>query len=362
MFSLFKLWLRGLLLFTAISASTVEVAEAKFYQSFAHIAEKTIPGVVNIRTKTYVRREAGLDLYDFFLQGRVPNSGTTNSLGSGLILDKEGHIVTNHHVIKDATTIEVLFAKSKRKVSARVVGADPKTDIALLKVSTNRDLRPLSLGDSDRLRIGDIVLAIGNPFGFSHTVTSGIISAKGRVIGTGPYDNFLQTDAAIHPGNSGGPLLDVRGRVIGINTAISAEGPGIGFAIPMNLVKRVIRDLKTHGKVIRPWLGIVGKNILSRDDIEKVVDPSGVFGVIVTNLIIDGPAYKSGMKIGDLIMALGNKKVYDLNMLQRLLSQRRPQERVSLKIYRRGKGFINTLVSLEEIPKNQDLPQEKDLF
>jgi S1-C subfamily serine protease len=352
--SVLCLWLLG--------TSFSEPSHAKSYQSFADIAESAIPGVVNIRTKSYVKRETGVDLYDFFLQGRLPQSGSNSALGSGVILDKKGHIVTNHHVIKDATTIEVLFAKSKQKVSAKVVGVDLKTDIALLKVESRAELVPLSFGNSDLLRIGDIVLAIGNPFGFSHTVTSGIISAKGRVIGTGPYDNFLQTDAAIHPGNSGGPLLDVRGRAIGINTAVSSEGSGIGFAIPMNLVMEVVKDLKTHGKVIRPWLGVIGKNILSQEDVDKSVDPTGVFGVIVTNLIIDGPAYKAGLRIGDLIMNIGQEKVYDLHMMQRLLSKHRPMEQVALKIYRRGKGFINTTVGLEEIPKNEDLPQEKDLF
>ncbi|MEZ4743195.1 MAG: trypsin-like peptidase domain-containing protein [Bdellovibrionota bacterium] len=225
-------------------------AQAIVLQSFSDIAEKAIPGVVNIRTKTYIRRESTLDLYQFFLQGKVPTGRTTSSLGSGVILDRSGYIITNHHVIKGANTIEVLFAKSKKKIAANIIGIDPKTDLALLKVNTNQELHPMSLGDSDKLKIGDLVLAIGNPFGFSHTVTSGIISAKSRVIGTGPYDNFLQTDASIHPGNSGGPLIDVRGRVIGINTAISSEGEGIGFAIPINTVKEITGDLKKFGKVI----------------------------------------------------------------------------------------------------------------
>ena len=336
--------------------------EAKVLQSFSQIAERSIPGVVNIRTKTYVRKEPALDLYQFFLNGRVPQGGSTTSLGSGVIINREGHIVTNYHVIKDANKIEVLFAHNKRITQAEVVGSDRKTDLALLKVKVKHPITPLTWGDSNSLKIGDVVLAIGNPFGYSHTVTSGIISAKGRVIGTGPYDNFLQTDATIHPGNSGGPLLDVRGRVIGINTAVSALGAGIGFAIPINLVKSVVRDLRLYGKVKRPWLGIVGKNILSQDDIEHSVNQSGVYGVIVSNLIIDAPAHKGGLRIGDLIMSVDNKKVFDLNIMQRLLTQKRPSQRIRLKVYRRSKGFMYFNLALEEVPKVQDLPQDVDIF
>jgi S1-C subfamily serine protease len=338
-------------------------ASARTLTSFSEIAERSIPGVVNIRTTSYIQgRDSSRDPYQFFLQGRLPRTNTSNSLGSGVLLDRDGYIVTNHHVIDGADVIDVLFAQSKRQVRATVVGSDPKTDLALLQIKSKKDITPLDLGDSDSLRIGDVVLAIGNPLGFSHTVTSGIISAKGRVIGTGPYDNFLQTDAAIHPGNSGGPLLDVRGRVVGINTAVSAEGAGIGFAIPINMAKQVIRDIKKYGKVIRPWLGIVGKNILSSDEVSDAFDPSGVYGVLVTNLIVDGPAQKAGLRMGDLIMGIDKQKALDLNHIQRILSQKAPKDRVSLRLYRKAKGFINLDVTLREVPVAQDLPQEKDLF
>ena len=223
-------------------------------------------------------------------------------------------------------------------------------------------MRSLDFGDSDKLKVGDIVLAIGNPFGFAHTVTSGIISAKGRVIGQGPYDNFLQTDAPIHPGNSGGPLIDMRGRVIGINSAVSAEGAGIGFAIPINLAKEVIHDLITHGKVVRPWIGVVGKNIVSRDEVGDSFDPAGVYGVIVENLVVDGPAYGSGLQIGDLIMGIDGQKVFDLNNLQKEVQHHTPNERVRLKVYRRGKGMFAATIMLGETPDSNDLPKEKDLF
>lgn len=356
---------RTLLLALALASPTG--AHAKVYESFADVAEKAIPGVVNIRTTTYGTtaekgKDPAVDLYQFFLKGMLPKSSSTHSVGSGVIIDRSGNIITNYHVIAGASMIEVLFAKSKKKVAARVVGTDTKTDLALLNVKASSDLAALDLGDSDALRVGDVVLAIGNPFGYAHTVTSGIISAKGRVIGTGPYDNFLQTDASIHPGNSGGPLLDVRGRVIGINTAVSNEGSNIGFAIPVNLVKQIVKDLTKFGKVKRPYLGIVGKNILSSDEVEKGDIDGGVYGVIVTNLIVEGPGHKAGLKIGDLIMGFDHDKVNDMNHLMRLMSGKAPSDQVRLKVYRRGKGVSYMPISLTELPEASTLPVDKDLF
>lgn len=335
---------------------------AKTFASYADIAEKAIPGVVNIRTKTYVRRDPHLDLYQFFMGGRLPQQESTVSLGSGVIISEHGQIITNYHVIKDASRIDILFANTKKLAQADVIGVDRKTDIALLKVNVNWPLTVLTLGNSKKLRVGDIVLAVGNPFGYSHTVTQGIISAKGRVIGAGPYDNFLQTDATIHPGNSGGPLIDVRGRVIGINTAVSNRGSGIGFAIPINLAKKIVHDLVSHGKVKRPWVGVVGKNILSDNDLDHGVEQSGIYGVIIANLIVDAPAHQSDVKIGDLLMEFDGKKVYDVHALQRYLSQRRIGDQVQLRLYRRGVGYLSARVVLEEVPMSQDLPDEADLF
>jgi len=331
--------------------------------TYADVVERVVLGVVNIRTKSYLKaRTPKLDPYQFFLQGRSSNINSTYALGSGVIMDKRGYILTNYHVIEDASVIEILFANNKRKVTAKIVGTDPKTDLALLKVELPGGVSPVDLGNSDALRVGDIVLAIGNPFGYAHTVTSGIISAKGRVIGTGPYDDFLQTDAPIHPGNSGGPLVDIRGRVIGINSAIDSEAYGIGFATPINMARKIVQNLIAHGKVLRPWMGVVGKNILSTDDLGDSYDPTGVYGVIVANLIIDGPAHKAGLKMGDLIMGVDKEKVHDMNHLQRLLGMKSPAEAVRLKIYRRGQGFSYISLNLSETPKTVDLPQEKDLF
>lgn len=340
-----------------------ETSWAKVYQSFAGIAEKVIPGVVNIRTTQMIaNREAWLDPYQFFLRGRLPQTSKTHSLGSGIVISPNGYILTNHHVIKHASKIDVLLAKSKKSYTAKIIGIDQKTDLALLKIKSKQRFYPLDFADSDKLRVGDIVLAVGNPFGFAHTVTSGIISAKGRVIGTGPFDSYLQTDASIHPGNSGGPLIDIRGRVVGINTAVSSEGHGIGFALPANLVQSVVRDLKKYGKVIRPWLGVVGRNILSTDQLEEDHDPAGVYGVLVDNLIVDGPAYKAGLRIGDLIMGLDQHKILDMNDLQRQLSDKSPADVIRLKIYRRGRGFVQIKIRLSVIPSAQELPEEKDLF
>ena len=338
-------------------------ARGAVYTSFADVAERAIPGVVNIRTTIYNgNKDPSVDLYQFFLRGTLPRTAATHSVGSGLVIDAQGHILTNNHVVDGASVIEVLFAKSKRQVRAQVIGVDVKTDLALLQIQLPPGVVPLDLGDSDALRVGDLVLAIGNPFGYAHTVTSGIISAKGRVIGAGPYDDFLQTDAAIHPGNSGGPLIDIRGRVIGINTAISAEGPNIGFAIPINLARSIVKDLIRYGKVKRPYIGLVGKNILSSDEVETGDQRGSVYGVIITNLIVDGPGHKAGLRIGDLIMGFDQEKVDDLNHLQRLMGGKEPTDRVRLKIFRRGKGFMNIGLGLEEFPKVNDLPIAKDLF
>lgn len=352
-----------LLTFGILFCSSLSV-QARTLLSVADIAEQAILGVVNIRTTQYVpNKDPALDLYQYFLNGRAPLNQSTHAVGTGVIINKQGHVLTNAHVIENASVIEILLGKNKQKLRAKVLGVDPKTDLALLKLDGNAALSPLNLGDSDALRVGDVVIAIGNPFGYSHTVTSGIISAKGRVIGNGPYDNFLQTDAAIHPGNSGGPLLDTRGRVIGINTAVSSEGAGIGFAIPINLAKQVSRDLLAYGKAKRPWLGMVGKNILSSDDIEAGRgDDVGVYGVIVTNLVVDAPAHKAGLRIGDVVLTVDDQKITDLNQFQRVLVSKQPSGKVKLKIYRRSKGYLHATIPLEETPKAEELPQERDLF
>jgi serine protease Do len=336
--------------------------QSKTLVSVADVAEMVMPSVVNIRTTQYTpNKDPNLDLYQFFLGGKIPQNQSSHSVGSGVLVDTAGHILTNFHVIEGASSIEVLLAANKKKYQAKVVGSDPKTDLALLKIEANTKLKPIDIGNSDTMRIGDVVIAIGNPFGYSHTVTSGIISAKGRVLGTGPYDDFLQTDALIHPGNSGGPLIDVRGRMIGINAAVSEEGAGIGFAIPSNIAKSVMRDLRAFGKARRPWIGVVGKNASSSTDALSTSWP-GVHGIIVANIVVDSPAHKAGIQIGDVIVSLDSKRVADMNQVQRNIADRSIQSKVKIKIYRRGKGYVNTTASLEETPKTDELPQERDIF
>ena len=299
---------------------------AAVYQSFSNVVTQVMPSVVNIRTKENISSQrTSSSPYDYYMSQRNRVSKTL-SLGSGVILNKSGFIVTNAHVLAGATEIDVLL-NDKSIHKAKVVGIDKKTDIALLKIKVpQKTLKPISWANSDKLQIGDIVLAFGNPFGFSNTVTSGIISAKGRVLGNGPYDAFLQTDASINPGNSGGPLVDIRGRVVGINTAISKKGHNIGFAIPSNMVIDIISELKSKGKVTRPWLGIVGKNILSNRDMGVNFDYN-LHGVIIENLIIDGPAYTAGLSIGDLIVEINEKKISDTHQLQRIVSKSKPSRR-----------------------------------
>ena len=238
--------------------------------SLSGLVKETKPSVVNISTTTVVK---GIDLpgrfgnpfkdffgndefFDKFFGDGPGREFKQKSLGSGVIIDKEGYILTNNHVVEKASSIKVKMSDGK-EYDAKVIGKDAKTDIALIKVNAKNSLPVAALGDSDALEVGDWVLAIGNPYGLDHTVTAGIVSAKGRVIGQGPYDDFIQTDASINPGNSGGPLFNLRGEVIGINTAIISGGQGIGFAIPINMAKALLPQLKSSGKVVRGWLGVV---------------------------------------------------------------------------------------------------------
>ena len=353
-------FLSTILFFVAVAPSNISVAYSN--SSIADMVDHAMPGVVNIRTKSAVKRDATLDLYSFFLDGKPPVGGSTTSLGSGVIIDQKGLILTNWHVVKDASKIDVFFAKTRKTSEASIVGMDSKTDLVLLKVHPPHTIVALELGDSEGLRVGDQVVAIGNPFGYSHTVTSGIVSAKGRVIGSGPWDNYLQTDASINPGNSGGPLLDIRGRVVGISTAVHSEGHGIGFAIPSSIIKTVLKDLKAYGKVVRPWLGIVAENVQSASDLQHNLDGGGTHGVIVTNLIVDGPGLRAGIRMNDVLLQFNEKKISDINMFQRLVGELKINQEATLKIYRKSKGYINLKIKLEEVPKGQDLPNEEHLF
>ena len=285
-------------------------------------------GVVNIQAVTLVRERVVDPLFeDFFFQYYgVPRERTRKlpSLGSGFVIDDSGYIFTNHHVIAQASEVEVFFDDGKHtKLNAKVVGTDKKSDVAVLQVKPGPYLLPLTLGNSDAVKVGETVVAIGNPFGLSHTVTAGIISAKNRVIGQGPFDNFLQTDASINPGNSGGPLFNARGEVIGINAAINAAGQGLGFAIPINQAKKLLPDLKKYGRVLRGWLGVLA-----------VSSPHGVF---VDGVVLRSAAYKAGIQSGDKLTEINNTKIEEREEIERALEDRRPGDTVTVKVERPGR-------------------------
>ncbi len=281
------------------------------------------------------------------MEGRPRPRQKSTSLGSGLIVDsKEGLVLTNNHVIAKATKITVMTQDKKRR-KATVVGRDPRTDIALLRIEKKAGeiLPAVKLGNSDKLRVGDWVVAIGNPFGLAHTVTAGIVSAKGRVIGAGPYDNFIQTDASINPGNSGGPLFNLSGEVVGINTAIFSRGGGnigIGFAIPINQAKDLMPQLR-KGTVVRGFLGV---SIQPVDDaLAKALGLKNTKGALVSSLVKEGPSSKAGVKRGDVVLSLNGKPVEGPRALSRMAARISPGRKVKLKIFRNGKSMDITVVS-----------------
>jgi len=297
---------------------------------FVNLAKKLKPLVVNIST-TQVSEGRGAqefgspfggggdddpfnDFWKRFFGGPTPRGPQRQrSLGSGFIIDGDGSILTNNHVVENASKIVVKLAGDEQDYEAKVIGRDAKTDIAVIKINVKTTLAAANLGDSDRLEVGEWVMAIGNPFGLDGTVTSGIVSAKGRHnITQGPYDNFIQTDASINPGNSGGPLINLRGEVIGINTAIFSRtggNIGIGFAIPINLVKEVLPQLRGKGKVTRGYLGVLIQKVTP--EIAESLGMDKGYGALVANVSKDGPAEKAGVKVGDVIVEFDGKEVKD---------------------------------------------------
>jgi Do/DeqQ family serine protease len=297
---------------------------------FVRVAELVTPSVVNISTVSTGKRRGQSELFhpfgndpyfrdffDRFFEG-MPRRRQQTSLGSGVVIDRGGLILTNNHVIKDADEITVKFA-NKQEGKGKVVGTDVKTDLAVIRVDGKTDLPVASLGNSETLRVGEWAVAIGNPFGLDHTLTVGVISATGRSeVGIATYENFIQTDASINPGNSGGPLLNIRGEVIGINTAIVASGQGIGFAIPINMARKVMEDLIKRGKVTRGWLGI-GIQPLT-PELSKSFGV-GTDGVLVNQVMPKSPAEAAGIKVGDLILMIDGKPLKDPRELQRVIGE-----------------------------------------
>lgn len=338
--------------------------------SFSDLAERVKPAVVNISTtKTLKGRGLGspfgrspFDNFfrdDFFNRffGDIPQRDfKQSSLGSGFIISEDGYIFTNNHVVENTDKIVVKISDGK-EYEAKIIGTDSKTDIALIKIKPDNGLPTVEIGDSDTLKVGEWVIAIGNPFGLEQTVTAGIVSAKGRVIGAGAYDNFIQTDASINPGNSGGPLFNMQGKVIGINTAIVAQGQGIGFAIPINMAKAVLDDLKTKGRVTRGWLGISIQNI--SEDIAKNMNYKNKTGVLVSDVFKDDPADKAGIRVGDIITEINGKNIKDSHDLLLTIAALRVGDKAGIKLWRDGKEMSVSVTVSERKDKPEFVLSKK---
>ncbi|MEC7241883.1 MAG: trypsin-like peptidase domain-containing protein [Myxococcota bacterium] len=301
-------------------------------QSLAPLVEKMAPAVVNLAVSTGPSQmdPKALEYYRRF--GITPR--LSENQGSGFLISADGYILTNHHVIEDATSITIRMA-DEREFEAQVVGSDPRIDVGLVKIDTRERLPFVSLGPSESLRVGDWVVAIGNPFGLSHTVTQGIVSAKGRSIGAGPYDDFIQTDASINPGNSGGPLFDLSGRVIGINTAVSSVGQGIGFAVPSDMVLEVLEDLKNRGRVDRGWIG-VGLRDLDSSQLASLGLQTLSAAVVFSEVYPSSPAARAGARIGDIVTRIDGRPVADSGELVRMIGSKRAGQSVRLSVLRDG--------------------------
>ncbi|MBN1664603.1 MAG: DegQ family serine endoprotease [Deltaproteobacteria bacterium] len=346
---------------TASAVSTVEMGRTP--SSFADLADRLKPVVVNISTTKTVQPGRGGafrspfgenspferyfgrdDFFDRFFGDMPRREFKQRSLGSGFIITKDGYIFTNNHVVEQADKILVKLSDGK-EYEAKIIGKDAKTDIALIKIKPDHDLPVAELGDSDKLRVGEWVMAIGNPFGLEQTVTAGIVSAKGRVIGAGPYDNFIQTDASINPGNSGGPLFNMEGKVIGINTAIVAQGQGIGFAIPVGMAKDILPALKSKGKVARAWLGVSIQDIT--EDIANNLNKKDRNGALVSEVFKGDPADKAGIKTGDIITEINGKAVKDTHELLLTIASLRVGDKINVKVLRDGTEKTFQIVATE---------------
>jgi len=335
-----------------LGVSNNSLAKNSVPDSFAELAARQGSAAVNISTTKTVKTTKrlpqfqGREMRDFFgdeffkhfFGGDPEDTMKQRSLGSGFIVSDDGYILTNNHVVADADEIQVTFSENE-KYEAKIIGRDEKTDIALIKIEVDKKITAAKLGDSDKLRVGDWVVAIGNPFGLGNTVTAGIVSAKGRIIGAGPYDNFIQTDASINPGNSGGPLFNLDGEVVGINTAIVAPGGGnvgIGFAIPINMAKSVMSQLKDKGKVIRGWLGVTIQTVTP--EIKEKFDLEVTEGALIAEVTKNSPAEKGGLQRGDVITVFDGKKVKEMKFLPSIVAETPVGKKAEVAIVRKGEN------------------------
>lgn len=353
--------MKKLALVALICALWASAAVAADLPDFSALAAKCGPAVVNVNSE---RKSTGANAEDFFGEmfrnmppgfekffdqfgGRHPGGKRTphkqKSLGSGFLVSADGYIVTNNHVVAEADAIRVTMDDSSgksRDFKAVLIGADEETDLALLKVD-GANLPYLVFGNSDDLKVGEWLLAIGNPFGLDHTVTAGILSAKGRNIRSGPFDNFLQTDASINPGNSGGPLLNMAGQVVGINTAIIASGQGIGFAIPSNMAAKIIDQIKEGKKISRGWIGVTIQDV--DETSARALDLKDQSGALVGSVLPDEPAAKAGLKDGDVIIAVDGRNIEDSAALLRAIADKQPGTKATLTVLRDGKSMTFTV-------------------
>ena len=320
--------------------------------SFADLAERLVPSVVNISTTTIVTTQAnpfpfqfppGSPFEDMFKEFGTPQERKSAALGSGFIIDAKGIVVTNNHVIQDAEDI-IVRLNDEKEFKAKVIGADPLSDIAVLQLESNQKFKPVKFGNSDKARIGDWVIAIGNPFGFGGTVTSGIISARNRSLGLSRYEDYIQTDASINSGNSGGPLFDMNGDVIGINTAILGRSGsiGIGFSIPSNSAKIVIDQLIEFGETKRGWLGVRIQDVTKEiAEVENLDEPRGA---LVASVAKNSPSEKGGVKAGDIILEFDGKKIKEMKELPTIVAKTEVGKKVKVKIWRNKKEIEKTIL------------------
>jgi len=347
----------------ALAACTIVWSAGAFAalpsEGYADLVEQVSPSVAFISTTSKPKQAERPDLpfqvppgspmeefFKRFFEGQMQPRGPVTGLGSGFVIDPSGLIVTNNHVVDGADDIKVKLPGNPAEMPAKVVGVDPQTDLALLKVEAPAPLPAVRFGDSDKLRPGDVVLAVGNPFGLGGTVTAGIVSARNRDIHSGPYDDFIQTDAAINRGNSGGPLFDTRGQVVGVNSAIfspNGGSVGIGFAIPSNLARDVVAQLQAQGRVERGWLGVSIQPV--SPEIAEALKLPKPEGALVASLAEDGPAAKAGVRQGDVILEFAGKPVEQVNALPRMVAAMPAGERAPLKLWRDGRAVqVNVTV------------------
>jgi len=355
-----------LIVFFTISLAS-QVFAKDVPESFADLAERLMPSVVNISTTTTIVTNAnpfkgfqfppGSPFEDMFKEFGTPQKRKSSALGSGFIINETGIVITNNHVIQDSEDI-VVRVDGDKEYKAKIIGADPLSDIAVLQIESKEKFIPVKFGDSDKARVGDWVIAIGNPFGFGGTVTSGIISARNRSLGLSRYEDYIQTDASINQGNSGGPLFDMNGNVIGINTAILGQSGsiGIGFSIPSNSAKKVIDQLVEFGETKRGWLGVriqvVTKEIA---DLEKLDEPRGA---LIASVAEKSPSEKAGIKAGDIILEFDGTKIKEMKELPKIVAQTEVGKTVEVKVWR-NKKEISKKIKLGRLETSKDFKEEK---